>query len=409
MALINCPECNNQISDKATNCPHCGYPLAFVKSEKNEDRISSEPEPKNLESMETAPLESEDNSNIREDSADEKEISNNDKNANSFFNKRIKVLNKNIPLVAVFGTALLILIIVVAIILIPKGSSSNEDSSKKPETAQAGAVKPTTDTSVNPNVTPTTSRGSTSGSTIIKKASYLSDRSVQFNEEDNEYLVLFGFKDENGEYVSARGTASIVITDKTGNELYKKDLAFTDSDFSSWSNKLNPVSRLLCGLHIKASDISGAASSSGTLSLAVELDEGASFESTKLSINNLKEKELSIVLPDLPQKLTNYNFKGEVEEVIEVTNIEIETSIHYNGDASAKIHLTVRMLENYSTSTSHYSHVGYKLKDSSGVIVDSGSTGINPMAVGETSKNTFYINNLDANESYTLELENSKR
>ncbi len=27
MALINCPECNKQISDFAVNCPNCGYPL----------------------------------------------------------------------------------------------------------------------------------------------------------------------------------------------------------------------------------------------------------------------------------------------------------------------------------------------------------------------------------------------
>ena len=27
MALINCPECGNQISDKSTQCIHCGYPL----------------------------------------------------------------------------------------------------------------------------------------------------------------------------------------------------------------------------------------------------------------------------------------------------------------------------------------------------------------------------------------------
>ena len=27
MALIICPECNNQVSDKAQSCIHCGYPL----------------------------------------------------------------------------------------------------------------------------------------------------------------------------------------------------------------------------------------------------------------------------------------------------------------------------------------------------------------------------------------------
>lgn len=27
MALIKCPECNKEISDKAKHCPHCGYPI----------------------------------------------------------------------------------------------------------------------------------------------------------------------------------------------------------------------------------------------------------------------------------------------------------------------------------------------------------------------------------------------
>ena len=29
MALINCPECNREISDKAEMCPHCGYKLSI--------------------------------------------------------------------------------------------------------------------------------------------------------------------------------------------------------------------------------------------------------------------------------------------------------------------------------------------------------------------------------------------
>lgn len=27
MALINCPECGKEISDRATSCPNCGYPM----------------------------------------------------------------------------------------------------------------------------------------------------------------------------------------------------------------------------------------------------------------------------------------------------------------------------------------------------------------------------------------------
>ena len=30
MALINCPECSNQVSDKAPACPKCGAPIAAL-------------------------------------------------------------------------------------------------------------------------------------------------------------------------------------------------------------------------------------------------------------------------------------------------------------------------------------------------------------------------------------------
>jgi hypothetical protein len=32
MALIKCPECSNEVSDKATSCPKCGYPLLQLPS-----------------------------------------------------------------------------------------------------------------------------------------------------------------------------------------------------------------------------------------------------------------------------------------------------------------------------------------------------------------------------------------
>ena len=34
MALIQCPECRNDVSDKAETCPRCGYPIR-KKREKN--------------------------------------------------------------------------------------------------------------------------------------------------------------------------------------------------------------------------------------------------------------------------------------------------------------------------------------------------------------------------------------
>ena len=31
MALIKCPECNKEVSDRAISCPHCGFPIADIQ------------------------------------------------------------------------------------------------------------------------------------------------------------------------------------------------------------------------------------------------------------------------------------------------------------------------------------------------------------------------------------------
>lgn len=35
MALITCPECHGQVSDKAAVCPHCGFPIAVSVEKQN--------------------------------------------------------------------------------------------------------------------------------------------------------------------------------------------------------------------------------------------------------------------------------------------------------------------------------------------------------------------------------------
>lgn len=40
MALIKCPECGKEISDKASSCPSCGYPINNIKVETEQDRVN---------------------------------------------------------------------------------------------------------------------------------------------------------------------------------------------------------------------------------------------------------------------------------------------------------------------------------------------------------------------------------
>ena len=41
MALIKCPECNKEVSDKAEICVHCGYPISKWIKERNSDSSQS--------------------------------------------------------------------------------------------------------------------------------------------------------------------------------------------------------------------------------------------------------------------------------------------------------------------------------------------------------------------------------
>lgn len=44
MALIKCPECGGEVSDKAGECPHCGFPIEEV-------RVNGEPEDKEFQQV----------------------------------------------------------------------------------------------------------------------------------------------------------------------------------------------------------------------------------------------------------------------------------------------------------------------------------------------------------------------
>ena len=42
MALIKCPECGGQVSDKAEACIHCGYPLKNISQNAQEKMLKQE-------------------------------------------------------------------------------------------------------------------------------------------------------------------------------------------------------------------------------------------------------------------------------------------------------------------------------------------------------------------------------
>lgn len=52
MALINCPDCSKEISDKAKSCPHCGYPLPVNEGMLIRQTETKDIQPKTAEDIE---------------------------------------------------------------------------------------------------------------------------------------------------------------------------------------------------------------------------------------------------------------------------------------------------------------------------------------------------------------------
>lgn len=338
MAIIKCPECGKDVSDKATVCPNCGCPQEELKKS-----VKIEKEEKNVE-----------------------EITNkNDEKPKTNLKPIIIVV---VVVLALIGLALLV-----------TNGFDNDSSDYEYE-----------------------------DSTPVSTIQYISNRSAQYNEEDKQYVVFFALEDNFKKFVSATGTATIVIKDDSGIELYSENLPFTPDDFTSWSNKFWDNDRYMCGLYINRSDIKGSSSSTATLTLSVILEDGTYFDPYNIQLFDLPIKQISIKLPSFPKRIYNYTYRGTTEKIIDVTNIKYETTTNYDGKSTVEFTATVSLVANYSTSTSSYSEIGYKLKNSNGVIVDSGTTYVDPMAVGETVLEKFSIYNLDPNETYSMTLENVK-
>ena len=237
---------------------------------------------------------------------------------------------------------------------------------------------------------------------------YIGERTVEYHKEDDRFIVFFALQDENKNYMAADGTANIKFFDNSQNVLYDKSIDFTVLDFTEWSNTYRDGTKNMCGIYIDKKDIKNGISDSGVVSLSV-VGDGFWFEEYNMNVDNLPKKELTVKLPSVPCEIINYGYDGSIETKLSVESVDYSSEIYdYNGKATVRFSLKVKLLENHTASSSTYSQVGYKLKDSTGLVVDSSNVMVNSAGVGETVKAEILSLDLDPNETFTLTFENTK-
>lgn len=241
----------------------------------------------------------------------------------------------------------------------------------------------------------------------VNSVQYISDRRVQYEEASKEHIVFFGLQTDKNQYVSASGTAEITIIDDTSTTLYSENIRFTSADFTEWTNQSWDSSRYMCGLYIADSEIEGSASSSGNLTLKVTLDDGTYFYPETMRIFDLPSLSVAVELPAIPSQYSDTRYSS-FTSTVEVTKLEYESTMSYDSTATLSFSVVLKLISKTGrTNESNAVCVGYKLYDSDGIVVDSGTIYSSPIAVGESAKDTFSIYNIDPRDKYVLKLENA--
>ena len=104
----------------------------------------------------------------------------------------------------------------------------------------------------------------------VKCPKYISGYQVSYVSDDEEYRVLFGFKDNDGGFIKYAGYAGIIIKDSEGIELYSKNfIGIDESDYSVW-RKNNGAEYIYCSIYIPRDEVKQSNSRNGKLYLKFE-------------------------------------------------------------------------------------------------------------------------------------------
>ena len=234
-----------------------------------------------------------------------------------------------------------------------------------------------------------------------KEASYIGNRTVQYNDAEKEYTVFFGFynsESTDAESVKQEADISVRIVNDDGAEVYSGTTHVDESNYGEWENNFWKTSKVLGTVVIDSDSIEKGTTENGTLYLGATLPSGAGFEEEKLTVYSLPLMDVSVKAPDLPLTINSYDYNGELEMTATIDKLE------FKYEYSCELEYTLTLTSNTNGENSDdYFHVPYKVKDADGIVVDSGDLFAGPLSVGDTVKETTYLGNVKLGENYTIE------
>ncbi len=228
--------------------------------------------------------------------------------------------------------------------------------------------------------------------------------SFQYNEGTDDYSVFFALLDKRGKGLAADVDADIRIVDENGNELYSATRSVTKEDFATYSS-IAAGEEFLANVRIQASEIAEGTSDSGTVYLTIHKDGVAWFDEVNCAaLFCLPVKGVTVNTEPLPFEVEVKDYDGKTGSIIRIDDVTYD----FDSSLIPTLRITLSGVKTYDGDKSYgssFDMIRYKLYDSGGYVVDSGTVFLSSLSAGDKFKDgSIVLYDVKPGESYTLKL-----
>ena len=241
---------------------------------------------------------------------------------------------------------------------------------------------------------------------IASSVYWISERSVQYEDAEQCFILLFSLKDYNENYLKAPAVVDVRIENNNGKIVYDSVEWVFSENYNTWSNRFGK-SWLAASVKIPVDWITPGTTEYGTIYFTVHNEDYFNFDEYALSLSgdlptiDLTE-ECVLHLPTLPASISHEKYKDYLITIVNDISYTFEESY---GDIDLKLYFTGERTDFEPDGyISKYCSIGWKLYDKDGYVVASGTATTPALEPGDRFRNVEeHIYNLEPGE-YWLEI-----
>ena len=225
--------------------------------------------------------------------------------------------------------------------------------------------------------------------------------SFQYNEGTGDYSIFFGLADKNDKPLSADVDVDIRIVNDEDEEVYSGTKSVSADDFGNYTSQA-AGDQYLANVRIPATEITAGKSANGKVYFTVYKENEVQFEEVNCeALYCLPIEDVQVTFDAFPLDLKMTDFMGGTASVIQIQGAEYE----FDKEYSPQLNITITGEKKSGSGNSGYDMINYKLFDSEGYMVDSGSIYLSSLSAGDKFKDdSIVIYDIVPGESYVFQL-----